>query len=161
MNKLYLKDLIFQALIGAIYVVLVLVLIPISFGQVQFRIAEALLVLVFFSKKHMIGLLIGTFIANLFSPESFGFYDAMFGTLTSAIAIYLMLLFKNHKFIAMLFPVLLNAFYVATLLNVMILVPFWLSVFTVGLGEAVVVYLVGLPLYHMLNKNQGFVEIIS
>ena len=71
MNKMYLKDLIFQALIGAIYVVLVLVLIPISFGQVQFRIAEALLVLVFFNKKNMIGLLLGTFVANLFSPESF------------------------------------------------------------------------------------------
>ena len=85
----------------------------------------------------------------------------MFGTLTSFIAIYLMLLFKNQKFIAMLFPVLLNAFYVATLLNVMILVPFWLSVLTVGLGEAVVVYVIGLPLYYMLNKNKGFVEIIS
>lgn len=161
MNKLSLQDLIFQALIGASYVVLVLLLIPISYGDVQFRIAEALLILIFFSRKNAIGLLIGTFVANLFSPDGLELIDAVFGTLTTALVLFLMSLLKNKPVIALLFPVLLNAIYVALLLKLTYDLPLWLTMFSVGSGEAAVVYIIGLPLYYLLRKNQSFVELFN
>ena len=161
MNKLSLQDLIFQALIGAIYVVLVLVLIPISYGGVQFRVAEALLVLIFFSRKNTIGILVGTFVANLFSPDGFGIIDAIFGTLASGLALFLMSIFRKKVSLALIFPVLINAVYVAILLNVMLDLPLWINMLTVGLGEAVVVYLLGFPLFVTLNKNKRFLSLFD
>ncbi len=170
MNKLSLKDLVFQALIGASYVVLVYVFYTFSFGAVQFRIAEALLVLVFFNKKNAIGILIGTFVANFLGD--FGIIDAIFGTLTTYIVIYLMLLFKKHVAIALVWPIVLNAIYVALLLSFMLIAPgesfqtgftiYGISaLWTVALGEAAVIYIIGLPLYYLLKRNKAFVELFE
>ncbi len=47
------------ALIAAVYVALVLIFKPISFGAIQFRIAEALCILPFFSFAAVPGLAVG------------------------------------------------------------------------------------------------------
>lgn len=60
MNRNFdLKDIVIQMTISAIYVVLVFVFYFMSFEAIQFRIAEILLVLVFFNKKHTIGIVFG------------------------------------------------------------------------------------------------------
>ncbi|MDY0115275.1 MAG: QueT transporter family protein, partial [Acholeplasmatales bacterium] len=56
------KDLIKQALIAAIYLVLVIIFWEFSFKEIQFRIAEILLILIFFDKKSIIGLTLGVII---------------------------------------------------------------------------------------------------
>ncbi|MFA6801024.1 MAG: QueT transporter family protein [Acholeplasmataceae bacterium] len=170
MNKLSLKDLIFQSLIGASYVVLVFVLYNFSYKALQFRVAESLLVLVFFNKKNAIGLLIGTFVANFLGD--FGIIDAIFGTLTTFIVISFMLTLKKIKILSLLMPVIFNGLYVAILVTVfsmtsqdtfltLLLAMGPLIFLTVAAGEAVVVYGIGLPLYYMLNKNDGFKAIFE
>jgi len=159
MKNLNLQDLIIQAMIGALYVVLVFLLYNFSYGQVQFRVAEALLVLVFFNKKNVIGLLLGTFIANFFGD--FGIIDAVLGTLTTGLVLYFMILFKKLVPLALIFPVIFNAIYVGLLLYFMIDAPFLLSASYVAIGEFAVVYLVGLPLYYLLFKNKAFMELIE
>ena len=53
------------AVIAAIYVVLVVIFNYISFGPVQFRIAEALTILPYFTPAAIPGLFVGCIIANI------------------------------------------------------------------------------------------------
>lgn len=59
--------------VGALYVVLSLVVAPLAFGPVQFRIGEALKPLVIRYPVTIFAFGVGTFIVNLFSP--FGVLD--------------------------------------------------------------------------------------
>ena len=53
-----------SALIAAVYVALVLLFKPISFGAIQFRIAEALCILPFFSLSAVPGLALGCLLGD-------------------------------------------------------------------------------------------------
>lgn len=159
MNK-ELKLMIWEAMIATIYVALVYAFQFISFGQVQFRIAEALLVLVFFNPKHMIGITIGTFIAN-FLLSTLGILDPIVGTLATVIALSLMVAFKQKPLLALIFPVIVNAFIVAAMLNYLLDLPYLMTVGWVALGEATVVYAVGYPLYRLLQHNTHFKELME
>lgn len=74
--KLKIRDITEIGIIAALYIVMTLI-VPISFGPIQFRISEFLNFLVIFKKEYAIGVIIGVFIANLFS--SYGL-DVIFGT---------------------------------------------------------------------------------
>ena len=56
--------LVYGAAIAAIYVVLTMVFLPISFGPIQFRISELLCVLPYFTPAAIPGLFIGCLLAN-------------------------------------------------------------------------------------------------
>ena len=62
------KDIVQNDLLAALYVVLTYILAPISFGVIQFRLSEILILTCFFDKKKAIGLTLGCLIANLVSP---------------------------------------------------------------------------------------------
>ena len=62
------KFLVSTALIAAIYVVMTLAIAPLSFGMIQIRISEVLMLMAFIDKKYAPGLVLGCFIANCFSP---------------------------------------------------------------------------------------------
>ena len=84
MRKITTKDIVSNALIAALYVVLTLITYPISFLGIQFRFAEILVLLCFFRKDYSIGLIIGCAIANLAS--SIGLVDVGFGTAATVVA---------------------------------------------------------------------------
>ena len=77
-NRVNTKFLVSTALIAAIYVVMTLAIAPMSFGMVQVRFSEMLMLMAFIDKKYAPGLALGCFIANCFSP--FGMMDIVFGT---------------------------------------------------------------------------------
>ena len=62
------KELMNTAMVAAVYAVLTLAIAPLSFGMVQVRFSEMLMLLAFFDKKYAPGLILGCFIANCFSP---------------------------------------------------------------------------------------------
>ena len=160
MKNYVLKDFILQSMIAAIYVVLVFVFQFLSFETVQFRIAEVLLILVFFNKKHAIGLTLGTFVANyLMSP--YGIVDALFGTLATVIALILMIIISKPKLLSLLFPALSNAVVIGLMISIMNQIPFLPIAMWVFLGEAAVMLVLGYPLYIYLNDNQHFKEIMG
>ena len=68
------------ALIAALYMVLTLVppFNALSFGAVQFRLGEALVVLPFLLDEAVPGVVAGCLVANFFSP--FGLADVVIGT---------------------------------------------------------------------------------
>ena len=94
-----------SAVIAALYAVLTLLLPVASFGPIQFRFSEILVLLVFYNKRFIPGLVLGCAIANLFSPMLV--FDVIFGTLSSYIAFKLMEKASN-LFVASLFPVFLH-----------------------------------------------------
>jgi len=147
-------------MIAAMYVVLVFVFQILSFETIQFRIAEVLLVLIFFDKKSFIGLTIGTFLANyLMSP--YGIVDALFGTLATVLALILMMLISKPKVMSLLFPALTNAVVIGVMISIMNQIPFLPIAFWVFLGEAVVMLVLGLPVYLYLDSNTHFKEMMG
>lgn len=153
-----LKDLIKQSLIAAIYVVLVFIFMEFSFQEIQFRIAEVLLILLLFDKKSILGLTLGVFIANFFSPMLL--FDITFGVIASIISFILIILFKKKPYLALIFPPLINGLIIGLGLTIIFELPFLLTFTTVFIGELVVVYLIGLPLYYLLKKY-NFDDILS
>ena len=69
------------AAVAAIYVVLTLVFAPISYGEVQVRIAEALTILPFFTPAAIPGLFIGCLIANVIGGSIV--LDVIFGSIAT------------------------------------------------------------------------------
>lgn len=153
-------------LIAAIYAVTTYLcaLWGIAYGQVQFRFSEALTILPLFTPAAIPGLTVGCFLANLSSP--FGMVDVLCGTaatLLAAIAVWMtrQVRFKNIPWLAPLFPVLSNAIIVG--LEISFFLPeglswagFAASALSVGLGELVVCYVLGLPLSIVMCKMPMF-----
>lgn len=160
MKPLRIKDVLRQTMIAAIYVVFVLLFQFMSFEMVQFRIAEILLILIFFDRLSFWGLSIGTFLANwILSP--FGLIDAAVGTLATMIALVLMILFKRQSIFALVFPALTNGLLVGHMVAYFYDLPVWETVAWVFFGEFVVLYALGLPLYLVLRKNRNFLELFT
>ena len=71
------------AAIAAVYVALTMIVAPIAFGPVQFRISEALCVLPYFLPSAVPGVTIGCFLANLLCGAAP--LDVVFGSLATLI----------------------------------------------------------------------------
>lgn len=79
--KISTRKLAAAAVVGAAYAALTLVLAPISFGLVQFRVSEALCILPAFVPCTAWGLWAGCAIANL--AGGYGLPDIVFGSLAT------------------------------------------------------------------------------
>ncbi|MEA2021943.1 MAG: QueT transporter family protein [Candidatus Caldatribacteriota bacterium] len=139
------------ALIAAIYVILNIIFAPISYGPVQVRIAEALVVLPFIEPSAIIGLSVGCVLANIYG--GLGMVDVIGGSLCTLIAAYLTYKVKTPK-LAPLPPVLINAFGVSLYLHLLFEIPYWLTVIYIGIGEIIACYVLGYPLLILLINNK-------
>ena len=146
------------AVVSAIYVALTLALSSLSYGGIQFRVAEALMLLCFYKKDYWLPLTIGCFIANLFSPMAL--FDILFGTTATLLSALLMPKCKN-VFIASLMPVIFNAVIVSAELWLAFKMPVWLSFLQVGAGELLCVSVLGVILFKNLEKNEKFMALIK
>lgn len=144
------KQLTRMALVAGIYVALTVALAPISYGMVQIRISEAMMLLCCFDKRYGIALTIGCAIANLFG--GFGLPDILIGTAATAIAAFWMGKTKN-LFLSSLWAVASNGILVGGMLAVMTKTPFWLNALSVGAGEFLSVSVFGVLLFSILNKK--------
>ena len=148
-----------NALLAALYASLTIALGFISYGNIQFRVAEILTLLVFFNRSFIPGLTIGAALAGLASP--YGALDMLVGTSATFIALVLMALFSriNNLALAALWPVIVNGVIIGWLIAFMIEEPMSLALVatfgvTVALGQAVVLYGVGVPLFSFLQKKR-------
>ncbi len=149
------------AMIAAIYVVLVFVFAPISFGPVQIRIAEALTILPLFTPAAVPGVFIGCLIGNLLSPGMI-VLDIIFGSLTTLVAAMISYQLRDKKYLVPMPPVILNMLVVPLILKYGygIPVPIYINVIAVGAGQIVSCYGLGLVLMKVLEKyeNQIFIK---
>ena len=160
------------AVIAAAYAVLtwLAALAGLAFGPVQFRFSEALTILPVFTSAAVPGLTLGCLLSNILS--GYGIYDMVFGTLATFLAALLTRLVRNVKvrdipILAPLPPVVINALVVGLEITVVSSgkldpswfqhfnwVLFWSNAASVGLGELVVCYVLGLPLTVIIGKNK-------
>lgn len=150
------------ALVAAVYAALTIWLAPISYGPIQVRLSEALTILPFIEPASVWGLFLGCLMANVFG--GLGPWDIFAGSLlTLAAATLTYLLRRTGKpWLAPLPPVVFNAFGVGAYLQLLFEPPkiallgnmpgYLVFVLTVGIGEIVACYVVGLPLLYALRR---------
>lgn len=156
------------AVIAALYAVLTYVAaaLNLAYGPVQFRFSEALTVLPVFTPAAVPGLALGCFLANLGSP--LGIVDWVFGTgatLLAAIGTWLVgrVRVKDVPVLAPLPPVIANVVLVGFELSCLssagtftfgnfTWAAYGASALSVGIGELVVCYALGIPLLMLLKR---------
>lgn len=150
------------AIIAGLYAALTIVFSFISYGEIQVRLSEMLIILCFFSKDYILSLTFGCLIANVFSP--FGIVDCIFGTLAtflSAIFIYISRrYFKFGLFVSCLWPVLFNGIIVGIEIAVLSDISIGLSILYVSAGELIAM-MIGYFVMKILSKKQYFLELIK
>lgn len=157
MKKIDVKTIAINAVIAAIYAALTIGLAPISYGQVQMRISEMMIFLAFYNKKYIPGLVLGCFIANV--PSSLGFYDMIFGTFATFLAVIAMNKVSN-RYVGGLLGGLINGIIVGLELTFAFGTPFLLNAVYVFIGEAVVLE-IGAFLFGLVEKNQPVMKFIK
>ena len=135
------------AVIGAIYVVLTLLLAPLSYGEIQIRFSEALTILPFFTPA---AILFGGAIP----------VDIIFGSIATLIgAVFTYRLRSCNRFLAPIPPIVSNAVIVPFVLHFGygVNLPIPLMMLTVGIGEVVSCGVVGLILQTALLKYKNVI----
>lgn len=140
------------AVIAAIYTVLVMVFSFSSFGPVQFRVAEALTILPYFTPAAIPGLAIGCLLSNLLNSADV--LDIIFGSLATLIAAVLSYQLKRYKFLVPIPPIVVNALVVPFILKYAYFeadsIP--VMILSVGAGQLLAAGIIGLVLLFSLDK---------
>ena len=152
------------ALIGAMYVALCYLqnfLIPGSASwAIQFRAAEALCVLAFFTPAAVPGLTIGCLLFNISFAGALplDFLVGSAATLLAAWGMYLTrkVTIKGLPLPGLLLPAIANALLVGWELTVYVGQSFWLNALYVAIGEVAVLLVLGTALYYSLKKTKLF-----
>lgn len=165
------------ALYGAATLFCMLFMGGLAWGPVQLRLSEALCVLAFLTPDAIPGLALGCAVANganivLGGTGTLGLLDVVFGSAATAIGAWVMWRWRARPSLAALGPVVANGLIVPAYLPLLLAglgfytVPFtsislegaWPAMYLFGLvctsvGEAVVMYVLGLPLYRALERT--------
>ena len=151
------------ALIGAMYVALCYLQNALLHGSaswaIQFRAAEALCILTFFTPAAIPGLTIGCLLFNLSFAGALPL-DPVVGTAATLLAAWAMYLtrkvtIKGLPLLGLLMPAVANAFLVGWELTVYIGGGFWLNALYVAIGEVAVLLTLGTALYYGLKKHSA------
>ncbi len=158
------------AVIAALYAALTILqntLLPGTASMaVQFRVAEVLTILAVFTPAAIPGLTIGCVIANISSLSVLGPYDLIFGSIASLLAAVLMYLLRSKRLFKLpvasaLMPALANGIIVGFEIEFFFVEggfhfgDFLFQGGCVALGELGVLFVLGLPLARLIEK-QGF-----
>ena len=144
----------YTGITAAVYAVATVMISPLSYGAVQFRFSEIMVLLALLDAGFAPGLILGCIIANLFSP--LGIIDVIFGT-TATICTMLCITRTKNLFVATLWPTVFCIF-VGLELYIVEKLPLLITTLTVMAGEFVVVTLLGYPIFKVILKNKSLVE---
>ena len=166
MKSMSVKKLTLCAVVAAVYAVLTMVL-P-SFTPLQCRISEVLCILPFFLPFTSWGLFVGCLIVNLLSP--YGWADVVFGSLATLLCcLTIAAIGKQTRggmlscIAACLMPALFNAVIVGAVITFTSaqeegarIAFFAINALQLAASEALVMFVLGLPLMCYLPKNKAF-----
>lgn len=153
------RDVAFNAIVAALYFALTVSFEPISFGAIQFRISEVLVLLCFWRKDLVVGLTIGCVLSNAFS---FSYWDILIGSGATFISCLLMVYLSPRLYIAAIWPVLFNGLIVGAELTWLypVFPEYWQNALSVAGGELVIMVL-GYVLMVLLVRNKGFFRLLK
>ena len=165
------------AVYAACTLVTMLFLGNLAWGPIQFHISEALCALALLTPAAVPGLTLVCALANianiaLAGTGALGLLDVVFGSLATCVGALFTWKMRRHPAIALAGPVLANALIVPAYLPILLTgvgfytIPFtsisldgaWplmylFGLVTTGAGEAVIMYVLGYPLYRSLAKT--------
>lgn len=155
------------AMIAAIYAAATYLsaVFGIAYGNIQFRLSEALTILSVFTPAAVPGLTVGCVIGNITSPM--GIWDILFGsaaTFLAAISARALrkVTFKGLPLLSLLMPVIFNALIVGAEITFLFIegdatfAIFAISALEVGAGELAVCLAGGIPLFYAVKKSGIF-----
>ncbi len=142
------------AVIAALYVVLTVVLAPISFGAMQVRLSEILAVLPMFTPAAVPGLFIGCLLGNLLGGAVI--WDTVFGSLATLIGAVGGYLLRSNRWLVPLPTIAANTVIVPFVLRYAyeVNLPIPLLALYVAIGEIISCYLLGELLITLLQKRK-------
>ncbi len=147
------------ALVAGLYIVLTFITGELSFGLtvpglgvVQFRPAEALVVLPVLYPETIWGLYLGCLAANLLG--GLGPWDVFGGSAVTLLAAYLTWRLKGTRWYV-LPPIVLNGLLISLYLRFIFKLPYWATALGIMVSEAVVVVALGMPLMTALRKLEA------
>lgn len=145
------------AVIAALYVVLVIMFNYCSFRPIQFRIAEALTILPYFTPAAIPGLFVGCLLSNILGGAAI--WDIIFGsiaTLIGAIGTYAL---RKNKWLAPLPPIIANTLIVPFVLRYAYGSEGVFAMFfvTIGASEFIVCGVIGMLLLFALNPVRNVI----
>lgn len=168
--KLDTRSIAANAIIAAMYTALTYAFFFCSYGPVQVRISEFMVLLVFFNPNYIYGLTIGCILSNIYAPAMSSFctpLDIVMGTAATIIALFAISLCR-HMLVATIFPALTNGFLLAWEFTFIAntegngnAVLFWTNFGWVALGEIIAVSVLGYLIFRLLSKNQGFMRVMN
>lgn len=153
-KKITTRSIALTGIIAAAYTVATVAIAPLSFGPVQLRFSEILVLLAFLDTGYIPGLILGCVLANFLSPM--GMIDVVVGTACTAAALYGISKSKN-LFLATLWPTIFNSF-IGVELYFVLGYPLFGSMFTVALGEFAVVTCIGYPIFRKIMETPKLVQ---
>ena len=151
------RNLVHSALIAAIYVVLTLLLRPISYGPIQFRISEALCVLPYFTPAAIPGVFIGCLLSNLLGGAVL--MDVVFGSLATLIGGIGSWLLRKNRLLVSVPPILANTLIIPWVLKFAYGSEdlIWYMMITIGISEILAIGVLGQLLISALAKYRKMI----
>ena len=147
--KLKVRDVAYGGMIAALYVAVTVLFAPISYGEIQLRVSEALTLLPFYIPAAVPALFVGCLIANFIG--GYGLWDVVLGSSATLLAAWISSKMPN-LWLAALPPVIINMFVIGAMLHFIIDVPFLITAVYVGLGQTAACFAIGIPLMKILEK---------
>lgn len=143
------------AVIAALYTALTLLLAPISYGQLQVRLSEALTLLPILLPEAVPALAIGCLLSNILGGCTI--FDIVFGTLATLLAALCTRRLRGKFWLATAMPVVFNGVIVGAVVHYCYspAFPLPLCMLTVAIGEAIACMIVGPLLIGALRRIPG------
>lgn len=143
------------AVIAALYVVLTFTFSAFASGVIQVRISEALTVLPFFTPAAIPGLVVGCLLSNWLTGCVI--WDILFGSLATLLGALGSYALRRHQWLVPIPPIAANMIIVPFVLRYAYDVPDALPYMmgTVGAGEIISCYILGMLLLLSLKKFRG------
>ena len=146
------------AAIAALYVVLTMVFAPISFGPMQVRIAEMLMILPLFTSAAVPGLFVGCILGNLLGGAIA--IDVIFGSIATLIGAWVGYLLRKNRWLVPIPAIISNSLIVPFVLKYgygVADIPIVLLVVYIAIGEIIGCYILGEILGTVLLKNRNHI----
>ncbi len=143
--------------IAALYTVITIAIGPLGSAAIQCRIPEAMCILAIFTPAAIPGMTIGCLISNI--ATGCLWQDVLFGTLATLIGVIGARLLRRVWWLVPLPTVVANTIIVPLVLAYAYHaeegIPFLML--TVGIGEVISAYVLGIVLYFALRKNARYI----
>lgn len=144
------------ALVTALYIVITTLLSVVSFGIFQLRLSEMFNFLPLFNRRYIWAVTMGVAVANINSP--LGITDVLVGSISTFLVLHFIQLLTRKiksmliKFIITAIVFSLSMFTVASMLAMFYELPFFITWFSVGLGELFSMTIGGMIIYNISKR---------